>query len=92
MNSFGRNCLIGVVHRERLLMTPTGSDEVTTTSRNLTIYGEPKVERKQNAFYCKWTDIEESVLILGEKQYISSLLKAQLFSSMMLHSSIDTWL
>jgi hypothetical protein len=49
MNSFGRNCLIGVVQRERLLMTPTGSDEVTTTSRNLTIYGEPKVERKQNA-------------------------------------------
>jgi hypothetical protein len=49
MNSFGRKCLIGVVHRERLLMTPTGSDEVTTTSRNLTIYGEPKVERKQNA-------------------------------------------
>lgn len=38
MNCFGRNCLIGVVHCERPIMTPTGSDELTTTARNLTIY------------------------------------------------------
>lgn len=27
-NCFGRNCLNGVVLRERLVMTPTGCDEV----------------------------------------------------------------